>query len=618
MSAWHDYWVAGRARRRVESRASPGCRALAARGHARPRSRRRWPSSRRGAAREARLRARPLRARRRTTSQRRSAASTRSTRCAARSLRGDADGRALRGSSARDGRRSTRADAVARAPLRPARLGADRPRPRDRLARGLQDRPALAASPHLAAPPRLRRRLGHQGAVGALALPAPAAARGRAPRDRRRALPRRARRPARRAGSPRTRSSSAPTGPARWTSRSAPRTGSPRSRSPPSTSQASRGSSGRSGSLLLHGRFIRTHLEWSEARGNHYLSDVVGLLPVAALFSGSAEGRAWAEWAAGELVAEMEHQVRADGATTRPRSRYHRLVTRAVRLRHPGGRRARVPAGCRTGIASGSSACSRSSRDYTRPDGLAPQIGDADDGRFLPLGDYGADPRDHRHLFGRRGRARADGASAAYPDGGYYVLRARATLYAIVRCGDVGPARTRRARPQRPALVRARRRRPGRWSSIPAPTSTPPIRWSGTASARPRSTARFVSTALEQNELRDDDLFLMADRTRAETLASDATSFEGRHHGFPGATHTRRVELHGDELHIRDTVESDDRARARVDVSARAGSRGETRDLGRGPGLSPRARRSYSPRYGVRVPATFLRAQAPVAAGRAT
>ncbi len=35
-------------------------------------------------------------------------------------------------------------------------------------------------------------------------------------------------------------------------------------------------------SLLLHGRFIRSHLETHIARGNHYLSDVVGLLVVAA------------------------------------------------------------------------------------------------------------------------------------------------------------------------------------------------------------------------------------------------------------------------------------------------------------------------------------------------
>src|SRR5262249_56923515 len=43
-------------------------------------------------------------------------------------------------------------------------------------------------------------------------------------------------------------------------------------------------------SLLLHGRFIRGHLEYAPDRGNHYLSDVVGLLPIAALFCSRAEG----------------------------------------------------------------------------------------------------------------------------------------------------------------------------------------------------------------------------------------------------------------------------------------------------------------------------------------
>ena len=81
-------------------------------------------------------------------------------------------------------------------------------------------------------------------------------------------------------------------------------------------------------SLLLHGRFIRTHLEDGQVRGNHYLSDVVGLLPVAALFSGSSEGARWAEWAAGELASEMEqHQVRDDGGAHEASIPYHRLVT---------------------------------------------------------------------------------------------------------------------------------------------------------------------------------------------------------------------------------------------------------------------------------------------------
>ena len=77
--------------------------------------------------------------------------------------------------------------------------------------------------------------------------------------------------------------------------------------------------------------------------------------------------------------------------------------------------------------------------DYTRPDGLAPQVGDADDGRYLPLGDYGRlDPRSHLHLFTQAQRPySAPSEHAAYPDGGYWVMRA-GDLYALVRCGDVG------------------------------------------------------------------------------------------------------------------------------------------------------------------------------------
>jgi hypothetical protein len=112
----------------------------------------------------------------------------------------------------------------------------------------------------------------------------------------------------------------------------------------------------------------------------------------------------------------------------------------------------------------------------------------------------------------------------------------------------------------------------------------------------------------EQNELREDDLFSMDDRAGAEALAWDGTSFEGRHHGFPGAIHTRRLELGEGELRIRDTVTSTEAQDLEWTFPLAPGAEdsaeitGDGLDLVAEPGW-------YSPRYGVREPATFLRAR---------
>src|SRR5262249_35260691 len=148
--------------------------------------------------------------------------------------------------------------------------------------------------------------------------------------------------------------------------------------------------------------------------------------------------RAGAGWAAGELVSEMEYQVREDGCDHEASVSYHRLVcelficgAQAVEALSPES----VTASYRERLERMLAFVD----DYTRPDGLAPQIGDADDGRFLPLGDYGrADPGSHLHLFRQAARASRPGDEpAAYPEGGYWVMRS-GDLYAIVRCGDVG------------------------------------------------------------------------------------------------------------------------------------------------------------------------------------
>lgn len=302
-------------------------------------------------------------------------------------------------------------------------------------------------------------------------------------------------------------------------------------------------------SLLLHGRFIRSHLEWAEARGNHYLSDIVGLLVVAALFGGIPEGRRWARFAAGELTSELAHQVRADGCDHEASIPYHRLVTELFVC---GTQAAHALAPRLLGPEHNE----RIERmlafvaDYTRPDGIAPQVGDADDGRFLPLGDYGNDPRRHGHLFTQaRQSPRIGSGHAAYPDGGYWIMRA-GELFVLVRCGDVGLGGIG-PHAHNDAL-----------SFELAVGSQPLVVDPGTYlyTADPAARNRFRSTAYhstlqldgaEQNPLSDTTLFEMPDRRLARALSWDPDpswpSFVGRHDGFAvlesPAIHCRQVQL---------------------------------------------------------------------------
>jgi heparinase II/III-like protein len=318
------------------------------------------------------------------------------------------------------------------------------------------------------------------------------------------------------------------------------------------------------GSLLLHARFIRRHLEWAPLRGNHYLSDVVGLLVVSALFSAGREGQSWARFAAREVAGEFDHQVRPDGCDHEASIPYHRLVAELF-ICGVQAADAIVPGAIRDDHRRRLEAMLRFTADYTRPDGCAPQVGDADNGRFLPLGDYGADPRSHRHLFEQaRCPYRSATRSAAYPEGGYWIMRVR-DIYVLVRCGDVGVGGlgshahndalsfelTYR---NQPLIVD-----PGSYVYTADPTARNLFRSSGFHSTLQVDRA-------EQNPIWADSLFAMEDRRRAEAVRwdPDATrpSFVGRHHGYESlphpATHTRRIELDSSEqrLLITDTVAS--------------------------------------------------------------
>lgn len=386
-------------------------------------------------------------------------------------------------------------------------------------------------------------------------------------------------------------------------------------------------------SLLLHGRHIRAHLETAEARTNHYLSDVVGLLPVAALFSGGREGAAWGEWAVGELIAEMAHQVRADGCGHEASIPYHRLVcelfvcgTQAGESLHPGA----FPDWYRERLELMLEFVAA----YTRPDGLAPQVGDADDGRFLPLDDYGReDFRSHLHLFRQAGQPYApETASRDFPEGGYYTMR-HGDLYVLIRCGDTGVyGRGSHAHNDQLSFElfgggRALIEDPGTFTYY----TDEKLR------LRFRSTGYHATLQVdgaEQNELPAWPRFPLGDRSRAEATEWEAgakrTVFAGRHHGFEAlphpALHERRIELDGGrrELTILDTVSGE--AGHRLDWAFPLGACEEaterdgiaTVDFGDAQ-LTIEAEGAklsivdglYSPSYGVREPRPFV-----VAAGR--
>jgi hypothetical protein len=381
-------------------------------------------------------------------------------------------------------------------------------------------------------------------------------------------------------------------------------------------------------SLLLHGRFITSHLEDGAVRGNHYLSDVVGLLPLAALFSNSSEGQGWAGWTAAQLLREMEHQVRRDGCDHEASIFYHRLVCELFI--------------CGTQAADGLGVgcfpdwyrkrldlMLRFVADYARPDGMAPQIGDADDGRFLPLDDYGRDVRSHMHLFRQAGRVYQPAAGhAAYCEGGYYVMRFD-QLYLMVRCGDTGMAGMgghshndqlsfELAKGTQPMIID-----PGSYLYTADPDARDLFR-----STAFHSTLRVGSG--EQNEIRKDALFALKDRSRAETLAWEPTEgravFEGLHHGFetldPLAAHIRRFHFDGPagQVVIQDTVVSGgthllewtfplapSRARVLRDGALAEYEHGLLKIQAHGLTFSIEDG-WYSPRYGVRVRTPFIRA----------
>ena len=230
-------------------------------------------------------------------------------------------------------------------------------------------------------------------------------------------------------------------------------------------------------SLATHGEYIWNNLEFDKRviegryvrhNGNHYISDLIGLIYLGLVLPGQDPNR-WLRNGLEELDREMQVQVLSDGVHWELSPSYHRLVLELVLPAVILCSRNNIPVPQL--IKQKCEAMLEYTKHYLKPDGLCPLVRDADDGRVYHLDDN--DYRDHRHLLalggaffargdflGRAGRfsgeiiwmlgpiglekakrlpvSNSPMTSHDFPEAGFYVLRGPDQAHIFVSCADIG------------------------------------------------------------------------------------------------------------------------------------------------------------------------------------
>lgn len=149
-------------------------------------------------------------------------------------------------------------------------------------------------------------------------------------------------------------------------------------------------------SLYLHACFTHGHIEKSDINGNHYITDAAGLVFAGIFFKDLKKSGVWLDKGWGILKKEITKQVSGDGVDYEGSVPYHRLVTEI--FLYPAIYRMQagldLPSFYRDSLIS----MGHYIAHYSRTDGTAPLLGDADDARLLPLGQQNIN--DHRYLVG--------------------------------------------------------------------------------------------------------------------------------------------------------------------------------------------------------------------------
>jgi hypothetical protein len=227
-------------------------------------------------------------------------------------------------------------------------------------------------------------------------------------------------------------------------------------------------------SLLMHGVYIANNLERAkrvvngrllDINGNHYLSNIAGLLFIGCVFQDLPIGRKWRSFAYRELIKEVDLQIDEDGVNWEYSLNYHRLVSEIIlacilQIEREG---LPIPEVIRQKCLK----MVEFVHHYRTPSGQVPLIRDIDNGRLCILGDQELLSHDHILGFGSvffnqphllpadlpedcfwyfaRGviresapaKRRHDSDSILFPKSGFAILK-RSTFHAFVICCGKG------------------------------------------------------------------------------------------------------------------------------------------------------------------------------------
>jgi len=414
--------------------------------------------------------------------------------------------------------------------------------------------------------------------------------------------------------------------------------------------------------IYEHGRFIEGHLERASGwTTNHYLANIAGLFFIGVYCPFFKESVRWRDFAFQELHKEIEKQVYPDGCGFESSTSYHRLALEVFFYS--------MLLGDRTGMVFRDDYKERVRKMFEfslhciKPNGMIPQVGDNDSGRFLRFSRIPA--IDHKYLlnlaaiyfrdggfkirqfgleeecvwiFGGSGKDVYDDLpfregpveSRAFPDAGWYIIR-RDRDYCFISCGRSGGEGWHAHNDKlsfelmldgQDIIVD-----PGTYVY----TSYPGVR-NRFRSTGYHNTIRFND--YEQNEIPDNGLFGLPDRVeiRRSVLerGEDGETFIGEI-GYAGIIHKRTItfDKRGQQWRIRDDLICPRPLKARLayhlspDVAFKDGgiySRGSGRRLAsiKVAGYEFNLTNyEYSPEYGVKTEAECITIDIPVK-GRGT